>query len=128
MSYGTDGLNAAELPRDKNLNPIQAGSHLRIVKDSLTGAGGAGDTFSIAVPDGAIAVEFYILDSSNALLPYTINDTQGSPATAFRPTSLPPLSFGCVGHATIAGSVATGDLADAATATAVAIFQMGKSR
>lgn len=127
MSYDSDGLNAADLPRDKNMNAIQAGSHIQIVKDSLTGAGGAGDTISIAVPSGAMMVEFYVLDSSNALLPYTINDIQGSPATAFRPTTLPVLRFGCTGHATIAGSVATGDLADAATATAIAIFTMGKT-
>lgn len=127
MSYNSAGLNAAALPRDSNLNPINAGSHIQIVKDSLTGASGAGDTFSIAVPDGAIEVEFYVLSSALALLPYTINDIQGSPATAFRPTTLPPLTFGCTGHATIAGSVATGDLADAATATAVAIFKMGKA-
>lgn len=128
MPYNSEGLNHADLPRDKNLNPIPAGSHIQIVKDSLTGASGAGDTFSITVPNGAMEVEFYILDSSNALLPYTINDIQSSPATAFRPTSLPVLRFGCTGHTTIAGSVATANLADAATATAVAIFTMGKAR
>lgn len=127
MSYNSAGLNAAALPRDSNLNPINAGSHIQIVKDSLTGASGAGDTFSIAVPAGAMEVEFYVLSSALALLPFTINDIQGSPATAFRPTTLPVLTFGCTGHATIAGSVATGDLADAATATAVAIFKMGKA-
>lgn len=128
MPYDSAGVNHADLPRDQNLNPINAGSHIQIVKDSLTGAGGAGDTFSITVPNGAMEAEFYILDSSNALLPYTIDDIQDSPVSAFRPTSLPRLVFGCTGHTTIEGSVATGDLADAATATAVAIFKMGKAR
>lgn len=128
MSYGTDGLNAYELPRDANQNPIQAGSELRIVKDTMTGAGGAGDTFSIAVPDGAIVAEVYVIDSSNALLGHTLNDNQGSPVGAYRPTALGSKVFGCSGQATITGSCSTADLADAATATAVAIFQMGKSR
>lgn len=126
MALDSDGRVDARLPLDQNDNPVQTGDHIRVVKDSLTGAGGAGDTISITVPTGALAVEFYVIDSSNALLPFTINDTQGSPVTAFRPTALGSLTFGCAGHSTIAGSVATGDLADAATATAIAIFQMGK--
>ena len=128
MSAGSDGLNPAELPRDKNGSAIQAGDHIQIVKGALTGAGGAGDTFSITVPDGAMVVEVYVLSSANALLPFTLNDNQGSPVGALRPTALGSKTFGCTGHATITGSVARGDLADAATATAVAIFQMGKAR
>ena len=128
MSAGTDGLNTAELPRDKNGISMQAGDHIQIVKDALTGASGAGDTISITVPDGAMVVEFYVISSAGALLPFTLNDIQGSPVGALRPTALGSKSFGCTGHATITGSVATADLADAATATAVAIFQMGKAR
>ena len=128
MPYNSEGVNHADLPRDKNLNPIPAGSHIQIVKDSLTGADGSGDTIEITVPEGAMEVKLYVLDSSNALLPFTLDDIQASPGTAFIPAGLQPLTFGCTGHTTIEGSVATGDLADAAEATAVAIFTMGKAR
>lgn len=126
MALDSDGRVDARLPLDQNDNPIPIGDRIQVVKDSMTGASGAGDTFSIAVPTGAIMVSLYVVDSSNDLLRFTVNDAQGSPATAVIPTGLQPLHFGCSSHSTVSGSCATGDLADAATATAIAIFAMGK--
>jgi len=128
MADETDGLVNSDLPRDKNQSAVNVGHHIQVEDEALTGASGAGDTFAITVPAGAMEVKLYVLDSSNALLPFTIDDIQDTPDTALWPTALGAAIFGCSGHTTIAGSVATGDLADAATGTAVCIFTMGKGR
>lgn len=128
MADTLDGLVNSDMPRDKNLNAINTSHHIQNVTDALTGAGAAGDSFAITVPDGALEVEVYVVDSAGALLTFSLIDIQDEPVSAIRPGTMGSKNYGCSGHTTIAGSCATGDLGDGLTATAVCIFKMGKAR